>query len=345
MTKYNISGNIITISTEVENERYLLNATNEYINSVEKAFDSWYSSMGSCSAVEKKADIIYNDSIAPLLKKGIDILNEQGVYSLDEKNLYDKYADCARSTIYFYEAVDEMQHKADAVDIRREEEELYRRARKAERGRVVGGGFGFGGAVKGMAQAGMMNAATGIAHSAVNAVGNIGSSISASSDKAILFKQYREPLKNALMKDLYNIRNAIRIALKKEAGIVCKYVTVSESDKAKAIWNNYSLGRIPAEKRKEQIIDALTLNPYNLKIYLSIWEDYGDENGELRKMATYFCVPLEQQIGETAEQYGNDLFARNCSLYEEAFDKKAAAIQIEDQIKATLDDLVQYCKR
>ncbi len=344
MTTYDISGNIVTISTEVENERYLVNATDEYIDSVEEDFDSWYSSCGSCYAVVEKIDDIYNDSIVPLVKKGIDILNAQGVYSLDEKTFYDKYVDQSGETIYLFETVNDMQKEVDAVDIRQEEEQMYREARKAGRGRVVGGGFGIGGALKGMVQAGMMNAATGIAHSAVNVVGNIGSGISASSDKAALFKQYREPLKTALMKDLHNIRNAIRIALKKEAGIVCKYVTVSESDKAKAIWNNYRLGRIPVEKKKEQIIEALTLNPYNLKIYLSIWEDYGDENGELRKMATYFCVPLEQQISETAEKYGNDLFTKNCGLYEEAFNKKAAAVQIEDQIKQTLDDLVQYCQ-
>lgn len=344
MTTYDISGNIITISTEVENERYLLNATDEYINSVEKDFDSLYSSLGSCYAVIQKTDDIYNNSIEPLINKGIDILNAQGVYSLDEKTFYDKYVDHFSETIYFFEAVNDMVKEADAVDIRQEEEQMYREARKAGRGRVVGGGFGVGGALKGMAQAGMMNAATGIAHSAANAVGNIGSSINASADKAAIYKKYREPLKKALIKDLYNTRNAIRIALQKEAGIICKYVTTSESEKAIAILNNYRLGRIPAEKKKEQIIDALTLNPYNLNSYLSIWEDYGDENGELRKMATYFCIPLEQQIGEAAEKYGNDLFTRNCGLYEDAFNKKATAIKIEDQIKQTLDDLLQYCQ-
>lgn len=345
MTTYDISGNTVTISTEVENERYLRNATDEYIKSVGKEFDDWYSAQGSCYAVVEGADDLYNGSIEPLINKGIDILNDQGVYSLDEKSFYDKYVEKSRSTVNSFEVIYAMNKEAEAVDLRKEEEEMYRQARKAGRGRVVGGGFGFGGAIKGMAQAGMMNAASGMAHSAVNAVGNIGSGIAASSDKAAIFKKYREPLKTAIIQDLHDIRNAIRIAMQKEAGIVCKYVTVSESDKAKAIGNNYRLGRIPTEKKKEQIIEALILNPYSIEIYHSIWEDYGDKNGELRKMAAYFGVPLEQQIAETAEQYGNDLFTRNCSLYEEAFDKKATAVQIEKQIKATLDDLVQYCNR
>ena len=345
MTTYDISGNMVTISNDMENERYLLSTTDEYIESVNETFGEWYAAQGSCYGIVEETDNLYNGSIVPLINKGIDILNAQGVYSLDEDSFYDKYVKKFHLAEHVFEVVRSMQKAVEAVNIRQEEEEMYRQVRKESRGRVVGGGFGLGGAIKGMAQAGMMNAASGIAHSAFNAVGNVGSGIAASSDKAAIYKKYKEPLKTALMQDLYDIRNAIRTALQKEAGIVCKYVTDSEYDKAKAIWNNYRLGRIPAEKKKEQIIEALTLNPYSIEIYDSIWEDYGDENGELRKMAAYFGIPLEQQIAEIAEQYGNDLFTKSCSLYEESFDKKTAAVQIENQIKATLDELVQYCKR
>ena len=143
--------------------------------------------------------------------------------------------------------------RIEAVNIRQEEEEMYRQVRKESRGRVVGGGFGLGGAIKGMAQAGMMNAASGIAHSAFNAVGNVGSGIAASSDKAAIYKKYKEPLNTALMQDLYDIRNAIRTALQKEAGIVCKYVTDSEYDKAKAIWNIIGLAGFPRRRKKSRL--------------------------------------------------------------------------------------------
>ena len=344
MTTYDISGNMVTISNDMENERYLLSTTDEYIESVNETFDEWYAAQGSGYAVVENKSVV-SDVEWPLLQKATELLNAQGVYSLDELAFYDKYVIDSCIDDNFQNKIIDLKREIDAVDIRQEEEEMYRQVRKESRGRVVGGGFGLGGAIKGMAQAGMMNAASGIAHSAFNAVGNVGSGIAASSDKAAIYKKYKEPLKAALMQDLYDIRNAIRTALQKEAGIVCKYVTDSEYDKAKAIWNNYRLGRIPEEKKKEQIIEALTLNPYSIEIYDSIWEDYGDENGELRKMATYFGIPLEQQIAEIAEQYGDDLFTKNCSLYEESFDKKTAAVQIENQIKAILDELVQYCKR
>ena len=53
---------------------------------------------------------------------------------------------------------------------------------------MVGGGFGLGGALKGTATAGAINAVTGMGHSVVNAVGNVGSAISASNSKRSIYK-------------------------------------------------------------------------------------------------------------------------------------------------------------
>ncbi len=193
MTTYDISGNTVTISTEVENERYLRNATDEYIESVGEIFDEWYSAQGSCYAVVQNEKGV-TDIEWPLLQKATEILNAQGVYSLDETAFYDKYVIDSCLDDNFQRKIIDLKKEIDEVDIRKEKEQMYRQARKAGRGRVVGGGFGFGGAIKGMAQAGMMNAVSGMAHSTVNLVGNIGSGIVASADKAAIFKEYREPL-------------------------------------------------------------------------------------------------------------------------------------------------------
>lgn len=60
----------------------------------------------------------------------------------------------------------------------------YRKLRKASRGRWQGGGFGVGGAIKGAAEAGMMNMGTGAIHSVVNGLGNLKSELKASRQKA-----------------------------------------------------------------------------------------------------------------------------------------------------------------
>lgn len=60
----------------------------------------------------------------------------------------------------------------------------YRKLRKASRGRWQGGGFGVGGAIKGAAEAGMMNMGTGAIHSVVNGLGNLKSELKASRQKS-----------------------------------------------------------------------------------------------------------------------------------------------------------------
>ena len=341
MTEYNISGDIVTVSTMVENERYVKKNTAEYINQVEKMFDGWYSSQYDCKSVYRNASDILWKVTQPMVKRGVEMLNAQGVYSLDERIFIDKYLNGYADD--FYNALDIMIEKIEEIEEQKEQESAYRKARKASRGRVVGGGFGLGGAIKGMATAGMINATTGMVHSLGNAVGNMGSGIAASSNMAAVYKYSKAPLREAILKSTYNVRNGIRAALEREAGIKCKYVTVTESERAAAILKNYQQGRIPVEQKKAQIIEALSLNPYAFEIYDVIWKDYGDQNGGLRKMSSYFGGTLEQRIKSLAEEYGNDLFSKNCNLYENAIDKKEAAIQCEKQIIATRDSLIQYC--
>ena len=63
-----------------------------------------------------------------------------------------------------------------------------REERKESRGRVVGGGFGLGGALTGMATAGAMNAVSGAGHSIINAIGNASSEWEAKVAKKKLYE-------------------------------------------------------------------------------------------------------------------------------------------------------------
>ena len=134
MTTYDISGNMVTISNDMENERYLLSTTDEYIESVNETFDEWYAARGSCYGIVEETDNLYNGSIVPLINIGIDILNAQGVYSLDEDSFYDKYVKKFHLSEHVFEVVRSMEKAVEAVNIRQEEEEMYRQVRKESRG-------------------------------------------------------------------------------------------------------------------------------------------------------------------------------------------------------------------
>ncbi len=341
MTEYWIAGNEVQISTEVENERYVRNSTASLISDIGSIFDTWYDSQSNCVAVNRNAGTLIGKTIGPLVTKAVQMLSDQGIYSIDENLFVSKYLSGYDDK--FYDTLDNMMDRIAEIDEQLASEQRYREVRKASRGRVVGGGFGLGGALKGMATAGVMNATTGMVHSIGNAVGNMGSSMSASSNKAAVYKNAKALLREAIINCGYYVRNGIRNALEKEANIRCKYVTTAESNQAKAILQNYTQGRIPQEQRKSQIIQALVLNPYSTEIYETIWNDYGDKNGDLRKMSSYFGCGLQQQIQMIASKYGEDVFSASCGEYTKAFDKKKSIIRLEANIKDSLKKMELYC--
>lgn len=340
--EYNISNEVVKISTEMQNELYVRTSISGFILQIPDIFDKWYTSQYDCDSVYKNAVNVWNKTIEPIIKKGVEMLSAQGVYSIDEKIFVDKYL--TESCFAFFDELDIMQDRVAIINGLKQAEKDFRQDRKQSRGRVVGGGFGFSGAIKGMATAGAMNATTGMVHSLGNALGNMGSSINACHSKSEIYKESRKPLKEALVQCAFEIQDGIRNALEREAGIRCKYITLTDINQAEAIVKNYKEGRIPDEQKIKQLILALSLNPYSEEIYDIIWKNYGDKNGDLRKMSAYFGTSLEQRIRKKAEEYGKTLFWQNCSTYENAYDKQRAAINCEQQIRLTLAELIKYCK-
>lgn len=341
MTEYDIAGKKVVITTQVENELYVKRGTSSYINSIESTFYSWYSSCLDCEEVVENANYITEKTLNPLIDQCVKMVTDQGVYTISRSSFLSTY--CQGILDEFYDVIDIVIDSLEKIDRQEQSERHYRELRKATRGRVVGGGFGLSGALKGMAKAGVINAATGTAHSIGNAFGNMGSSISASSSKHSIYKNAKEPLRKALVNSAYGIRNGLREALWREARIQCKYVTITENNKATAIIQNYKSGRIPLNVKKDQLIEALLLDPFRNEIYHILWDEYGDKYGDLVDMSNKFGCDLESKIRKLVENYGNRVFAENCSEYDEAFDKIKCAIQIEEKINKTIESILVYC--
>ena len=340
MRTYEIVGETVSISTEVENERYIRVETDDLIVQAVKALDAWYSSQGDVIKAKKNIDNIIISTLLPICKKGVSILAENGIYSIDENMFFKKYVGSSYGDID--DLLDEGVDRVQEIEQQKQAEIRYRQARKDSRGRVVGGGFGLGGAVKGMATAGVINATTGMGHSLINAVGNMGTSMAAGASKASVYSGLKGELHGLFVDVCYCVPRGIRAELEK-ININCKYVTVGEYDQAQAIIKNYKEGRIPEDQKKKQIVAALQLNPYSMSVYELIWNDYGDPNGDLSKMCKYFGGALEEYIKRVSEQYGDEIFTKHCDVYEKAFDKKQVEVACEENIQTALDTLVRYC--
>ena len=343
MTEYSIANEIVSVSTAVENEQYLRRNVMPYINDIDNVFKKWYSEQYDCNDLLNHADQLVAITIYPIIECGIDMLREQGVYSIDKNVFHSQYLnECLGE---YYEILETIEDRLDEIDEQLQEEKDYRKARKAYRGKSYGIGFGFADTIKEKTKAGMINATTGMLHSVRNIAGNTVSSLSASSDKNSIFKKSKGILLACIKEYANCAKNAIRTSLETEANIKCKFVTETERAKCNAIIDSYNNNRIPAEILKKQLLEALILDPYNDRVYVIIWNEYGDKSHDLRKMSSFFEGNLEAKIKKMAEDYGEKTFEERCSEYIEAYNKISKGIEIEDIVIDTLKSLREYCEQ
>ena len=208
--------------------------------------------------------IVVNMFFEPTMK----FIMENKIYDFSDKDLLSKFNQ--ENTIS--EEMEDLLKPFDEIIQANASAQQYREFRKESRGRVVGGGFGFEGAVKGMATAGAMNAAAGIGHSIFNSIGNALDNAAAQDAMNKIFKdenlicEYAEIAYQAVIDiekivlELFEKKN-----LAAPAGIM--------SDGGEAIFENLKKGRIPKQEMPQIFIGLIQEAPYGFRIY-----DWGRNN-------------------------------------------------------------------
>ena len=155
----------------------------------------------------------YIDALSQLFSLSIEILSANGVFAYSKEQFAANFE--KNYGLNFLAAHDTLSNKYLDIIEKEAQKDAYRSARRKGRGQVIGGGFGFEGAVKGMAKAGAMNAASGIAHGAFNTVGKIGSMVGESIKKSNLRddKAIRTAIIDAVRRDTFQIHFAVEDAL------------------------------------------------------------------------------------------------------------------------------------
>lgn len=230
MAKYSIAGYDIEIPESVENYENYMNTMLTYCYDIDKEFDSWYTSQWNCHNVYSNIDNILDRLLDPIIKKGIDLLSDYGVYDIDYNTLQSEYL--ADSFNGLNDVLDKMLWEIDDIIQKQMDEKEYRQIRKATRGRVVGGGFGLGGAIKGMAQAGAINVTTGAIHSVGNIIGNTGSAISAGANKNAVYDKYRKILAGEIESTAIMVIDTIMRCIQKNTGMRFDYLIDGKSPNA-----------------------------------------------------------------------------------------------------------------
>lgn len=220
---------------------------------------------------------------------------QRGIYDFSEKKLFNSY-EYEKIIKPISEAIHDIRVQLAIINSDEENAKKERELRKATRARVVGGGFGLTGALKGMAMAGAINMGTGLLHGSVNTVGNLFTSISASSDRRSLYKEAKEYLKEALLNSISSLLPFLCNVLNVKAGV--------NYSKEQAILKNILDGSFGDFDLRKPFVDAFLAYPFDDALYKSYLMAYPEEQLNIVKMSIDFGVSLDKFLEDLCMHNG-----------------------------------------
>ncbi|MGM9553968.1 MAG: hypothetical protein ACI3V2_06640 [Faecousia sp.] len=285
----------------------------------------------SLEDVVKNAQAQFVRCIAPVLDMSIDQLISLHVQTIDRKRFLDQYGSYIDE---FSEPFEEIQDKYMEIVCTEEELDEYRRQRRLNRGRVVGGGFGLSGAVQGMATAGALNLAAGAAHAVFNGIAKIGSSIKASNKMRRIFKddETLDTLACGVWRSAFLCHRALIhcVDAHMHMGLDAS-VSEDAQEEAAAILENAYHRIKDEEEQQEAFIKSLNRNPYAPKWYRYALEVFFDEDGSIEAAADYFGMNRNGEI----RAYKQTLL--NAAGEDLTYQDEAGALQAKEELE-------KYCK-
>lgn len=338
MSTYILFGQQISFSEAQDRYSRLVSAYINALFATTTEFTTWYHACGSIEKVLQgyvsEADRLISKYVdGPLYEQLLDL----EIYDVGKETYRDNcmVLEPAQTACRRFKGL--IQKVNDAKDAEIE----YRESRKQNRSRVVGGGFGLGGALKGMATAGAINAVTGMGHSVVNAFGNVGSSLSAASSKYSIYKD--EESFNCLcaaLADCLGSTFSAHIQIVNERKPHCIDV-FSDSDRAEALLENAK--RFP-DKAQHLLLEAFKQDPASFDLLQYIFLNYRRERKNVLTIAKSFGISLSDTITSIlSQEYTAD--AKTDESKAQAARKRILSLMDEMGLSEseTLDQLEQDC--
>lgn len=236
----------------------------------------------------------------PLFAQATDLMNtilsKMGIFGVTENEL-SQYTD--KYCCHTFQVLQEIRVQYQQILNEQESMREYREARKDSRGRVIGGGFGLRGAAKGIITAGAINATTGAFHSLGNAIGNMGSAVSASSAKDRLFRSgISRQLALAIQEDLLGVHYASLDLIAARTGENIIRFTKKDQAQAEKIFNDLEQRRISPDQEADAVLQMLITFPFDRDYYKLAVRLFPDRLEELRSFADFFEHNIDQLYSE-----------------------------------------------
>lgn len=246
------------------------------------AFNSNYKDLDTFIS---KSNKIVGGIYEEFYQKALDYLKAQGIFSYD----LGQVARASEKYVFVWEELYQSIY-ADYANLEKSaSREIAQRERQKEnRGRVVGGGFGLKGAVKGMMTAGAINAATGAAYSAVNGVGNAVTNLGLSIEKNFVIKDsaMRTNIENAIIYDCTHIFwGLVELYNKARPNDPLPIYSDEDYHNAGNIYDSIRGKDIPSNRLAAAVLEMLQTYPISIDFYRLAVESFPDEEDALRALA------------------------------------------------------------
>lgn len=281
----------------------------QFVNAAQKGKKEYFDFYKNCTGTNEivagstKIALKIYTQMASLI---VGLLTENGIYGISENDILNMH-----DTYRFEDVLENIKDNIQDIENQRKQEQKYREMRKQRRGKFVGGGFGVGGAVKGMAMAGAANMATGFAHSVFNIFGNIGSDLKRNSSinkiyNSGTYKKLADAIYLDCM-DFYDISENIFSAKGFQSGDIERRIKNS-----KAIYNQIINNQISQEHLPQAISEMISLFPADESYYTLACNLLDGSNGELlRCMKTCSLDTSEFEVAEVCQEIRNYIFGES----------------------------------
>ena len=340
MSEYRLFGETVTLSDSAERYIEMLHEARIACDRANDDFESWYRKSGDIETVlnnypKEAQSLISLYALTPLYNR---LTSEYNVYDISKENYINT---CFEQDKIGY-AYQEIAESYGAIVDEQEAAAEYRQERKDNRGRWTGGGFGVGGAIKGAATAGAMNMASGMGHSLINAVGNMGSSISASLSKRALYENANtlETLSNGIIEEIFKIFDNHTTLINELKGT--SYISSSfDSDRPAALFEN---AKNLTDKAPELLVRSFTFFPYNYALLEYIFIHYPKERDNVWNIGKQLRIDMADAVEEVFALEYTDAVQNSEELAQEERKHILSTMQrYAITESSTLDTLEQDC--
>lgn len=218
---------------------------------------------------------------------------------------------------------------------------------RANRSRWMGGGFGIKGAIKGAAQAAVLNVATGAVRGIGDGISDFASTAAYKSKKNSLlsddvFHEFDIALNNCIHGCIF----ACQIEYSAHKGILCSWSQRDSIEKASAIFNNVQARVTDIPRMLKLMSAAIEISPYNEEYYSFLYKLDGINRTEVLSLAEYLGYSLYADRIELMETELNALLERaqspkqyaDCSKEIIALGQKYNLLTSGDMVRATSEE-------